>query len=517
MPDAAKVDSTKKEGAPDATAAVPTVKDIAETLKSANPGSEKDVRALIEQNPQKFAPLLSMNQNELEELDALLKETQLPSGDKPAAPAPEGKPADQQPSQGAAPAAPAAGAQATPDEELTIKVKKSDLGTYLTGRTAEEAIHELIKGKRNADETIRFFKEKSMPTLEKTANSLMATNQALKAEVEELKKKQAPAPQGAAPAAPAVGTKPDGAPAPAALPNVDEFLKEVDLFDPESHKKVSEYLKTLASQNSALANEINQLKTAPAPQATPAGPQPQPQAQQGLPEEARSELEQIRLLQQNPEYSGVFSSKMDIEQLDRAYASWVERLGRHLGITNIYTPEGRFRPDIISTVTAYMDPASTEGQTIRNLVEQVNDKPPEDLHVLSRIYRIRNIRNEYARRDSSGAVVPISYEEAARLARSLVPEIFTNTDPVLARQQERDAINRGAENRQKTFAPEVPAARAAQEPDVSQIQLEEFNILMKKPRKEYNAQENELVRKVMKDLAKMSDQEIEDWFKSPGG
>jgi CO/xanthine dehydrogenase Mo-binding subunit len=164
-----------------------------------------------------------------------------------------------------------------------------------------------------------------------------------------------------------------------------------------------------------------------------------------------------------------------------------------------------------------MDPASTEGQTIRNLVEQVNDKPPEDLHVLSRIYRIRNIRNEYARRDSSGAVVPISYEEAARLARSLVPEIFTNTDPVLARQQERDAINRGAENRQKTFAPEVPAARAAQEPDVSQIQLEEFNILMKKPRKEYNAQENELVRKVMKDLAKMSDQEIEDWFKSPGG
>lgn len=503
MTDAAQVDSTKKtEGATDAPAAKSPVKEIAEKLKNANASTERDIRSLIEKDPA-YTRILEMSDPELAELDALLKDTQPGIGGEqsPAQPQPSGTPPQAPQEQAAA----TPGTAAAPEEELIVKVKPSDLGTYLTGRTTSEAILEAIKGKKNADETIKFFKDKSIPALEKTISSMLSQNQQLKSELEDLKKKQETAPQGAAPAE---SEKPGTAPV--TDKGSLEIPDEIDFYDPESQKKILSLMKGLRDQNSALAGEIKSLKTAPPPT-------PQQPTQGGIPDEVRSEYEQIRLLQQNPEHQGVFASKSDIEQLERNYVSWVEKLARISGIAGVFDASGRFLPEASNMVMSYMDQNSAAGQQLRMVAEQSGVTPPDDLPALGKIYTVRNIRNQYAKRDPSGVVVPISYEEAAKIAKSMQPELFTTASPRQSIQNaEREAISRGVERRQQ-FAPEVPAARGAQVDDVSQMQFAEFQRLMKKPRKDYSTQEVETVRKLLKDLAQFSDTEIEDWFKQPGG
>ena len=498
MPDASQVESTKKvEGAPDAPATL-SPKDVAEKLKTADPGSPQDVKALIEKDPV-YQQILSWDDKKLDELDALLRESQPQSNAAPDDKKPTGAAATPAatPQGSAAPAA-------EPEKEITISLKPSDLGTYLANRTPQEAVLELVKGKRNADETIKFYKEQSLPTLEKTAQSMFAQNQLLKKELEGLKKQPAGAggPE---------GTKPTEPPK-IAIPEIPD---DVDLFDPEQQKVLVGTLKALRDQNIALSSEITQMRS------TPPAPQPQvapaPQAI-GLPDEVKSEYNQISLMQMNPEYKEVFSTKVPIEELERQYVAWVESLAKINGLTEIYDAKGRFVPRVSTLISQYLDPSSADGGKLRTVAEQSGAKPPEDISTLSRIYAVRNVRNQYSRRDESGVVVSISYEEAARIAKSLTPELFTissspSTSPSTS---EREAIARGVERRSQ-FAVEVPAARGAQVDEISNMDFNEFQRLMKKPRVEYTTQEAETVRRLLKELASFSDKEVEDWFKQPGG
>lgn len=491
--EAAQVDSSKKDGSQEA-AAVMSVDDIAGSFDT----TDRDaVIKALNSNPNLYQRVLDMTPEELDQLDEKLKNK------APQPPKSDDAPADADAQPPAAPAAP----EAPADEDLTVSLKASDLGTYFTkGRSAQDAIRELVKGKKSADERINYLKNEQIPTIERQARTLNEELQKLKAENEELKKKvstPAPAP---APQAPATGAAEE-----------DLLSEEVDFFDPETQKKIMGTVKSIRDANKALKSELEALKTnPPKPAPAPSAPAPQP----AVDERVMSEFEQIRMLQKNPETEGVFTTSVDAMDVEKQNVAFMEGLARQHGIANIFQANGMIRPDVITLVDRYYDSSNPDAKAIRDKAEAANVRPPnpEDLSALNLIYAIRDLRLKYmARNPITGAVEPIPYEEAHRLARATMPDLFARKPQASeTRAAERESIRKGVEHRQQ-FAPEPKSASSAEMADVNKMTTTEFYRLMKKPTSELSPREIETLRQILAGPGQMSEDEINAYFSNSSG
>lgn len=488
MTEAAQIDSSKvvKDGAPQADAAAAmSVSDVAGSFKNADRAT---VLKALDSNPNLYQRVLTMTPEELAQLDEQLKANKTPS--------PEPAPV-QTPASGAAPAV----QQPTePEKELTITLKPSDLGTYLSnGRTAQEAIVELVKGKKNADDRIQFLKNDQIPSLEKQARTLAEANAKLQTDLDQLKKSkppvETPAPQASA----------DSKATDIVIPNADDF----DFYDPDQQKGIFDLLKKAKTKADTLAAEIAALKTA---QPAAPAPQPQPAPQARADDPVTSEFEQIRLLQKDPDTGGIFSTNVDVMDVEKQNVAFMEALAQKNGLPGVFDANGQIIPAAATLLNRYYDAASPEGQIIRSTAESSGIKPPEDLPALNKIYAIRNLRLKYkAENPITGKVEPIPYPEAHRMARFMMPELFaqsTSSDP---RRSEREAIARGVEHRQQ-FAPDPKATSSTELAQQANMSLPEFKRLMAKDMKSYTPQEVDTLRTILRTHGKMSEAEINAYF-----
>jgi len=447
------------------------------------------------------------NPSVFEEVTAELEKRstqQLPPA-APASPAPAPTPAPQP--QAASSATPQGGGEVVVDEEVTIKVRPSDLKTYLKNRTVEEAVREALKGKDEADKTIDFFKVHKVPSLERQLNAERATTTSLRKEIEEWRRKAE-----RAPSAPAQPPQPQ-AESEIALPEIPEISDDIDMFDPDDQKKVLGAVKTIPK----LLEAIKDLKSRkPEPPAAPPEPEhrePEGSRQQANTGSVTDEYAEIRMLQANPEFADVFGTSTDIADLDSQYFNFVKNMATAAGISSFVDESGRWTDQVRRAIALYNDQNSSEGKTLRELCERNAIKPPEEMEALTRIYRVRSLRSDYARRGETGEAKPIEYEDAARF--------FVANNPSVRRQKtaqdqvaEQERIARAIANRNQ-YSREPPASSGADQSRIEDLPMERFNALVKKDRKSYTAEETELVKRVLKEGAQMSESEIESWFRSP--
>ena len=487
-------DSSVKDGSKEA-AAVMSVSDVAGSISTTD--REAVVKAL-DSNPDLYQRVLTMSAEELAQLDEQLKAKQtVPVKDEPHA-NPEA-PAPDKPAAEAGQASSASKDEG--EEELVVKLKPKDLGTYYSkGRSPQEAILELVKGKKNADDRIKYLKDDQMPALERMARTLSEENQALKTDLAKLTAEKEASAKKAAPEEPVTDD--------VTLPNPEE----IDFFDPDTQKNIVDKFKKIKEDNAALKSQIETLKKVPPAQSAAPKSEAVPQARNA---EVENEFNEIRLLQRNPDTEGLFSTKVDVEAVEKQNIAFMESLARANGVNSIYDASGRINQATATLLDTYY--ANTpESQALRQASDAAGIKPPEDLPALNRIYAIRSLRQQYYKPNViTGKVEPIPYEEAHRLARSVMPDLFAQKTPSDIRNSEREAISRGVEQR-STFAPDPKSSSSSEMSMAANMNITEFMRLMKKDTKDYTPAEIDLLRKIYKDEGKMSDDEIESLLK-PGG
>lgn len=128
--------------------------------------------------------------------------------------------------------------------KISTEIEEELLGTYLTNRSPEEAILEVIKGKRASDETIELLKKR----LKETEGDNVSVKKVLEEERSKKAQQQAQTPK--------EEPKQDN--------DILELLeKEDDLLtlDPQAAKKLAKKIKDLESKFGAVSPKINELDT----------------------------------------------------------------------------------------------------------------------------------------------------------------------------------------------------------------------------------------------------------------
>jgi hypothetical protein len=418
----------------------------------------------------------------------------------------------------AAPAAPAgAPAASVPSEEeetVTLKLRRSALGTYAPKeRSTADAIQELIKGYGEKDKTISFYKETKVPNLEKALEKAAANYNTLKKEVDELKK----APQG-----------PTQQPftVPEDLPDVNE--DEVDEFDKEGFdklKKRSKALRDILKATTALKSEIAGLKKdgAAAPAAPAATSQPEkkdgaPAAPAGTEEDPLAPVfAEISEGQVDPQVGKFIRTRKPFKEVNSDYITFCVELAELSGIKKPFDDQGNMVEDTKLLVEAYLNPKDPEGEKIRTAVNQVNtarvaDKKaaialPEDFDKYMLTLHIRE--KQFVKR--GGQTIDIGFVNAARIYRGEHPELFTEADPVQKKIDEQKKLDAAAAERNGK-AVEVPTSQGAELGDHGYVQEQALRIMNSKAYSDMTPAEAEIVKTALKN-AGASDAEIAERFK----
>lgn len=384
----------------------------------------------------------------------------------------------------------------TDDEEVTLTIKKSLLGTYGKNRKPEEAIMEMHKGITEKDSFIDFLKKNKVPVLEQelqvTKSELMSTRQKL----EELLKQS-------------TQQRNDDREADAASGEDLSLPDQIDIFDPDHQEKLTNVIKKQAE----LIKELRSGGIVPQPsqpQAGATGPQAQSQNGSGM-NPAELEAAQIRMITKNPQYvkyfGGMQRDVIDIENDFLSFATNLAILNGHNG--GILDANGRLVPTVADLVNKYHDTSNAQGDPIRARAQQSGVKPPDDMDYLTKVYNIRRIRNQYLKSGQNGPE-PMSWEEAAAwfAAQNPVQQIQPPAQPQLSPEQQRHLQYQNALNNRSQFSRE-PATNAG--PDLSDIRNlppQEFERLQKKPWEQMNPQEKDMWKRVLRELGKMPDEEI---------
>ncbi len=450
--------------------------------------SQKELLEVIEKRTGKTpGDIQRMNDTEISELIGSLNN---------AKPAPAAQSADGSPAApGAAPQEPAA------DEEETVTIKRSELGTFATGRSIREAVLEKLKGKDEADKTIAFFKQDRVPNLERRATSAEAEaltlsneNKSLKKQLEEYEAKLKAAPQ--TPAAPSGDSGIE-------IPDIPEDL---DFFDPDHQEKVKKVLKLVTQK----------ARPVETPAAAPEVKPPEAQKTEEKPfvpaEPEVNPFDEIRRLQANPEYAEFFGTKTDIEKINEDYYRFTLALATTCGIKDAYK-DGELTPEAQSAINDYFNPKSERGDLLRNQAREKNFAPPEELPALQRAILFHKERSKKVL-GPDGKAVPISEVDAVTYVKARFPHLFTKKpDPVSSRIEDLEARGRAVENR-SNYAKEVPPQVGAEVNDIDKLPMAEYERLYKKNRKDYTPQEVEIWKKILL-KAGFTEKQAEDYFKPP--
>lgn len=346
----------------------------------------EDFDAQLKSDPSMFSKIEELDSKTI---DSIIEAQTKVSQERAAGKTPAPKPAE-----GAAPAQPA-----VDEDEVTVKVRRSELGTYSAGRSPEDAIREMTKGYRIKDKVIDHYKLEKIPSLVKLAEESYARAKALEEELAALK-----------------AAKPPEPPKPADDEIVIPALPENFDFFNEEHQKI------LLAQNAALAKALA-IKKAPAQPAAPSEPPKPataPQAQQQDNSAATEEFNEIRTLQVNPQFSQYISTDTDIEVLNAQYSQFVENLARLCGVNEMYTTSGGLTKPASDVVRAYFNQNDANGQRIREAADKIGVKPPAETDMLRRILLIRECSFDR----KTGARYPL--DTAALIAKSKYPQDFAD-------------------------------------------------------------------------------------------
>jgi hypothetical protein len=389
--------------------------------------------------------------------------------------------------------------QSAPDsdeEEVVLRVKKSDLGTYATGRSTVDAVREKLRGKDEADKTIEFFKNEKLPRLESRAISaenqaatFVSENKSLKNQIQEYE---------------------------ARLKNLSgdsgiELPEEIDFFDPDHQELTKKVLEDYRSKRLASKNVQPQPQKTEPEAKPPAAPDNPTQSEKPQQDEAK-EFDDLRNLQRNPDYSEFFQTKTDIQALNNSYLQFTIDLAKTCGIQNPYDANGQLTPETRSVLADYFEPKSTRGDRIRTAANRESVAPPEELPALQRVLLYHQVRSTMGTRRPDGTMAPLSESDAVNLLRVKYPNLFeTKKNPVNTRIDEIDARSRAIEDR-KARAVEVPTSAGADVTDLNAMPLSEFNRLMKKPRAQYTPAEQTLMKKLLMEKAGYTEKEATDYL-----
>jgi hypothetical protein len=393
------------------------------------------------------------------------------------------------------------------DQEVVVRIKPSQLGTYGKNRGVEEAVQELVKGHEHKDRLIDTLKERQA--------ALEAERQAALDEAEELREKLAQG-QPPAPPAPAAGSDAaptTGAPAPAGTPAVAaaaEIAAEIpkepeepempdplvgdDVYDEakqtahtELLKKYKEDLKQFRKDNAAyqraivkaeveasvkgvlpelkqITGEVGELKTALATSREASEAQ---RLRDSVDAQTRREFDEVESMRK--QHQAVFGvparSTQEIE------SDWIQFVGNMAYVQGVKgelrDANGVWKPEVATLINTYANEQSPEGKTLKEKLDAKGVIPPADRDSLFRVYTVRTIRNKYGVRDDNGNFVPLPYEEALQIA-ALKDDRFNERGKKDRAIDEVERRQRAEENRGK-FVKEPSASAGAAALDINAL------------------------------------------------
>jgi len=338
------------------------------------------------------------------------------------------------------------------DEEITVKVRKSTLGSYAKNRTPEEAVVELARGKSESDKTIDFLKNHKLPGVEEENINLRAQTLTLKQELEAYKKKK-----DAAPAA---------KPVEVALP---ADLENLDLLDPDAQKKVMDTLKQFSAalkstqeQNQALKSELDGLKTdvTSANERTNAR-----ETEESLRNKVASDLSEIDTIRrQNPD---LFVSQRPYEAIQGDYVAFVDDLCLIAGVKGpVRDDKGEFTPEARAAYALYHD--AEKGKELKEKCDKEGVALPEDFADMMRMHEIRTQKVRIIN-SATGRIEehPLPLEDAVKQYKKQ-NELSPDKARLEGVKKGHDAYNKAVEKRAQ-FAKEIRASQGASPVDLSAV------------------------------------------------
>jgi len=268
----------------------------------------------------------------------------------------------------------------TDDEEITVKVKPSLLGSYLKGkvkeRSPEEAVLEALKGKVEADRTIDNLKAEKTD-LSTKYEGLAEQTAKLQKELDEWKAKQVvkPKEEVKVPELPEI---------PSNLDALNEEQMGAFLKTMQAYAKTTKELHNMLQKNSfgteveaqlkEIKNDVTEIKAS----------ESKKKESDFVTNQINEEYDRIRKLQKkHPE----FKTSKDIQVVEKEYLECLGGLAEAAGIEGgVIDSKGSYKPEVLEL----MDKLRSEDEEVSKIAADAGIKLPEDVDTLLGIYQVRS-------------------------------------------------------------------------------------------------------------------------------
>lgn len=385
-------------------------------------------------------------------------------------------------------------------KKVTLEVDDDMLGTYATGREADAAVLEALKGNKEKDKTINFLKDEKLPSLERELQEARQSAQSLKKQIEEFEKKKAE-------------TQTHKAEVAAKLPEMPEFGDDDDLItDPKAQQKLLKAVKGMKDFRAyaeGLERQIAETKAALESVKTESVSTRQLQ-------DEFSELD--RTIQQNQDLLG---KARGFKAMQDDYIQFMDNLRTVSGImAPLMDEKGAFSKEVQDQFTLFHSDTE-DGKALKAKCAERNVALPDDFEALTKAYAIRQIRTSHFEAGPDGNPVPISYAKAAKLYAIDNPpkakpaaEAETKTEEPEKKQVTMSDI----EKKQKAAAAlaatkDLPADSGAV--DIDNYPTAKFLALLEKPRAQWTDFDINLFKRVaMAKQATNPDVITDEWINS---
>lgn len=324
----------------------------------------------------------------------------------------------------------------TEGDSITITISKDLLGTYLTGRSDSEAVVEALKGKTEADKTIR--------TLIDEKKSVLDENQSLRSEILQYMDKA-----GQQPNVPQVQ--------PIEEITFDGNLDDLDPFDEEDHKKLVNHVKRVQERDSKYNQQLNQQST---------------DNKQGESEKGKTDTPEVRTARENL-YNGMIKAEFaDIQSLQAVVPELQTSLSfdalnelvldTHKKIGIVAGNPAKY----MNAVEIYLSD-SPEGQSLREKCKSQNITLPPDYEKYQAILKLRGQREndiaEYMSDESKRLGRKVERYEIGKIPNSSYHAYFLRNGGDVSKIVPTFSWNQPVQQAQPTPQPS-PAPQPQQQP-----------------------------------------------------
>jgi len=363
--------------------------------------------------------------------------------------------------------------------KVTLEVDDEMLGTYGKNREADAAILEALKGNKEKDKTIDFFKNEKLPTVERELQEARTVAAGLKKQIAEYEAKKME-----------LSVKKVEK---TNFSDFPEFKDDESILDDETGPKILKALKNLKEYQTHISGLESKIEALEGSITTAAKARERDAASEAANRQLQEEFQEIdRVVETHAEALGKARS---FKSMQDDYVGFMDNLKSISGIDGpLFDEAGAFRKEVQDRYRIYHE-ESDSGKALREICKAKGIGLPQDFDVLSRIYAIRGIRNNHFERGSDGNPVPISYDKAIRLYQSENPEKKLAVSDSTRQMSEIEKRARAAENLNKTS--ELPAEGGAVV-DIENYPREKFMAQMKKPVDEWTDFEVNLFKQVAK-------------------